>query len=158
MWIVSALISICRRANVFCLILLMLVNLQQYCGEIGAFYNRFSKYTFVQYSYKFNNILIYLLLLMLSCLAFYFVIFIKALKNCTGYIFKISIISLHLLISYSFIYNCGHSHHISLCGDIELNPGLKQNINPCFLVYHWNFNSIASHNFSSVFNCLQLYT
>ena len=47
MWIVPALISICRRAHVFCLILSMPVNLQQYRGETGAFYNCFSKIAFV---------------------------------------------------------------------------------------------------------------
>ena len=45
--IVSTLKSICRRAHIFCFILSMPVNLQQYRGEIGVFYNCSSKYTFV---------------------------------------------------------------------------------------------------------------
>ena len=45
-------------------------------GEIGAFYNRFSKYTFIWYSYKFNNISVSFLFRILLCLAFYIVIFI----------------------------------------------------------------------------------
>ena len=53
-------------------------------GEIGAFCNRSSKYTFIRYSYKSNNILMCLLLRILSCLAFDVTIFIKALKNSTG--------------------------------------------------------------------------
>ena len=120
----SALISICRRSHVFCLILLMPVNLQQYCGEIGAFYNSSSKIRFVHYCYKFNNILMCLLLLIFSYLAFYVVIFINTLN--TGSILKLSIISLHLLISYSFLTQLWiYSHRISLSGDIKLNPGPK---------------------------------
>ena len=85
--------------------------------------------TFVRYCYKFN-ILMRLLLLIFSGLAFYVVIFINALKNCTGSILKLSIISLHLLISYSFLTQLWiYSHRISLSGDIELNPGPKRDIN-----------------------------
>ena len=138
----------------------MPVNLQQYGEEIGAFYNRSSKYRFVWYSYKFNIILMCLLLRIFSCLAFYVRIFIKALKNCMGSILKISIISLHLLISYSFLTQLWiYSHRISLTGGIELNPGPKRDINQCFSVCHWNLNSVASHNFSKIqlsiaYNCI----
>ena len=81
----------------------MPVTPQQYCGEIGAFYNRSSEITFVHYCYKFNNILMCLLLLIFSCQAFYVVIFINTLKNFTGSVLKPSTISLYLLISYSFL-------------------------------------------------------
>ena len=160
MWIVSTLKSVRSRAHVFCYILSMPVNLQQYRGEIGAFYNRSSKYTFARNSYKLNNILICLLLRLFSCLAFYVVIFIKALKKCTSYILKLSIISLNLLISYSFLTELWiYSYCISLSGDIELTPGLKRDINQCFSVCHWNLNSVASHNFSKIqsliaYNCI----
>ena len=116
----------------------------------GAFYNRSSKYTFAQHSYKFN-ILMCLLLRILSCLAFYVVIFIKALKNCTGSISKVSTISFNLLISYFLVTQLWiFSHHISLRGDIKLNLGLKQDINQCFSVCHWNLNSIPTDNFSQI--------
>ena len=121
-------------------------------------------YTFVRYSNKFNNILC-LLLRIFSCLAFYVVIFIKALKYCTGSILKVSIISLHLLISYPFLTQLlkkgilTYSHRISLSGDIELNPGPKRDINQRFSVCHGNLNSVASHNFSKIqsliaYNCI----
>ena len=138
----------------------MPVNLQQYLGEIGAFYNHSSKYTFVQYNDKFNNILTCVLLHLLSCLTFCVVIFFKTLKNCTSSILKLSIISLHLLISYSFLTQLWiYSYRISLSGDIELNPGQKRDINQCFSVCHWNLNSVASHNFSKIqsliaYNCI----
>ena len=117
--------------------------------EIGAFYNPTSKYKFVRYRYKFNNILMCPLLRSFSFLPFHVVIFIKALKNCTWSILKLSIISLHLLISYYFLtqlWIC--SYCIRLSGDIELNPGPKRDINQRFAVCHWNLNSVASYNFS----------
>ena len=66
MWTFSVLILICRRTHAFCLILSMAVKLQKNCGEIGAFYNRASEITFAHYCYKFNNILMSLLLLIFS--------------------------------------------------------------------------------------------
>ena len=89
-------------------------------GEISDFYNR----TFVWYSYQFNIMLMCLLLRLFSCLAFYVVaFFIKALKNCTSFMLKLSVISLHLLISYSFLTHLWiYSYRISLSGDIKLNP------------------------------------
>ena len=103
-----------------------MVNLQQYRGQIGAFYNRSSKITFVNYCYKFNNFLMCLLFLKFTCQAFYVVIFINTLKNFTGSILKLSTISLYLLISYSFLTELWiYSHRISLSGDMELNPGPK---------------------------------
>ena len=138
----------------------MQVTLQQYRGEVGAFYNRSSKSSFVRYSYKFNIILMCLLWRIVSCLAFSVVIFIKALKDCTGSILKVSIISLHLLISYSFLTQLWvYSHRMSLSGDIELNPGPKRDINQPLSVGHWNLNSVASHNSSKIqsligYNCI----
>ena len=88
------------------------------------------------------------------------VIFIKALKNCTSSILKLSIISLHLLISYSFLRQLWiYSYRVSLSGDIEQNPGLKRDIIQCFSVCHWNLTSVASHIFSKiqsliVYNCI----
>ena len=73
------------------------------------------------------------LLRIFLCLPVCNVIFIKVLKNCTGSILKVSIISLHL--TQPWIY----SHRISLSGDIE-----------CFSVCHWNLNSVASYNFAKI--------
>ena len=47
--------------------------------------------------------------------------------------------------------------HISLSGDIELNPVLESNSCENFLVCHWNLNSISDHNFSEV-SLLNAYT
>ena len=105
----------------------ILLIVKQYRREIGAFYNRSSKITFVNYCYKFNNFLMRLVFLKFSCLAFYVVISINTLKNFTGSVLKLSTISLYLLISYSFLTQLWiYSHCISLRGDMELNPGPKQ--------------------------------
>ena len=91
-----------------------------------------------------------ILLTTFSCLAFCVAISIKALMNCTGSMLTFSIIFLHLLISFSFLTKLRiYSHCISLCGDMELNPGPKRDINQCFSVYHWNL-SVTSHNFSKI--------
>ena len=34
-----------------------------------------------------------------------------------------------------------------VCGDVELNPGPKQNTAQIFSICHWNFNSRAAYNF-----------
>lgn len=75
----------------------MPVNIQQYHEEICVFYNRYSIYTFIKYSFQFHNILIlYLFSFIYSCLVFYMVTFAKVLKNCTSSMLKVSINSLHL--------------------------------------------------------------
>ena len=70
-----------------------------------------------------------------SCLAFYVVIFINTNKNCTGSTLKLSIISLNLLNSYSFLTQLWiYSHRISLKGDIKLNQGRSEiliNVSQC---------------------------
>ena len=67
----------------------------------------------------------------------------KALKNCTDLIFKVSIISLDLLISYSLLIQlCIYSHRIRLSGDIELSSGPKQDSNQCFSVCHGKFEQL----------------
>ena len=82
----------------FCL---HLIKPQQYCGETDTFYHRSSKYTFVRYSYKFNNMLMFLLFGIFLCLVLY--IFVKALKNCAGSILNISI--LFTFIDFLFSFN-----------------------------------------------------
>ena len=64
----------------------MPVSFQQYRGERGAPDNCSSKYTLVQYSYKFNSVLMCPLLRMFSCLAFFvdFVFFLKAVTDMSS--------------------------------------------------------------------------
>ena len=46
-----------------------------------------------------------------------------------------------------FDYLCFKYNLLLLCGDVELNPGLKQNTAKKITICHWNLNSIAAHNF-----------
>ena len=88
------------------------VLFNRYRGKIGAFYNRSSKCTFVRSRYEFD-ILISLLLRIFLCLVSFILIFVKALKNFTGSLLKVSIISLHLLISFSLLTHSFPVHPFS---------------------------------------------
>ena len=95
------------------------------------------------------------LLRLLSCLAFYVEIFIKALKSYTSCILKLSIITLHFL----FFFNTAVDTFLPLSDDIELLPRPKQDTKPCFLVRQSCLNRVASHNFSKIqssiaYNCI----
>ena len=98
-----------------------------------------------------DNILICLLLRIVSFLAFYVVIFIKSLKDCTGSILKVFIISLYLLIPYFYLIQlCIYSHRTSLSGDIEkIQDGSEILINVSQCV-PGNLISVTSHNFSKI--------
>ena len=47
------------------------------------------------------------------------------------------------------VWLCGHL--IVLSGDIEVNPGPKNNFSECLSICHWNFNSISVHHYSKLF-------
>ena len=49
-----------------------------------------------------------------------------------------------------FDYLCFKYNLLLPCGDVELNPGTKQNAVKKFTIYHWNLNSIAAHNFAKL--------
>ena len=123
----------------------MPVSFHQYRGEIGVFYNCSSKYTFVRWSCKFNIILMSLLLHIFICLAFYFVLLIKALKKCNGKECNYLFTFIDFLFSFNRTVVIFSPH-----SDSELNPGPKRDINQCFSVYHWNLNSVKSSNISEI--------
>ena len=47
-----------------------------------------------------------------------------------------------------FDYLCFNCNLLLLCGDVELNPGPKQNTAKKITMCHWNLNSIVAHNFA----------
>ena len=49
-----------------------------------------------------------------------------------------------------FDYLCFKYNLLLPCGDVELNPGTKQNAAKKFTIYHWDLNSIAAHNFAKL--------
>ena len=60
--------------------------------------------------------------------------------------------TLMLVITISLIldYLCFKCNLLLLCGDVEPNPGPKQNTAKKFTICHWNLNSIAAHNFAKL--------
>ena len=44
-----------------------------------------------------------------------------------------------------------HSVLLLLGGDAEHNPGTKQSSINAFLIYHWNLNTISTHNYTKMF-------
>ena len=66
-------------------------------------------------------------------------------------------ISLHIIntgtsmlvinVALIFDYLCFKYNLLLLCGDVEINPGPKQNTAKKITICHWNLNSIAAHNF-----------
>ena len=54
------------------------------------------------------------------------------------------------IFSIFVVYLLYHIRLIRLCGDIELNPGLKSSSFKCLSICHWNVNSITYHDFLKV--------
>ena len=71
-----------------------------------------------------------------------FVIHITPRNTCTS----VLVITVALIFDYLW-FKC---NLLLLCGDIELNPGLKQNTAKKFSICQWNLNSIAAHNFAKL--------
>ena len=54
------------------------------------------------------------------------------------------------IFSIFVLYLLHHIRLIRVSSDIELNPGPKPSSFKCFSIYHWNLNSITSHDFWKV--------
>ena len=55
-----------------------------------------------------------------------------------------------ITVALAFDYLCFKCNSYLLCGDVELNPGPKENTAKKFTICHFNFNSIVVHNFSKL--------
>ena len=106
---------------------------------------------FIKFSYCIISIAS--MLLHLPCLCIYTVITFCKSVIC---IFNRHVLHLSLFAKY-ICQVCLCKLHISLSGDIELNPLLESNSCENFLVCHWNLNSISDQNFSEV-SLLNAYT
>ena len=49
-----------------------------------------------------------------------------------------------------FDYLCFKCNLLLPCGDVQLNPGSKQNTAKKISICYWNLNSIAAHNFAKL--------
>ena len=83
-----------------------------------------------------------------------FYIFLSAFLFSKGYVSKISTklhISIFLLFNFPLsvlVWLCGRL--ITLSGNVEANPGLKNNISGCLLICRWNL-SLSAHDYSKLF-------
>ena len=136
----------------------MPVSLNQYCGEIGSFYNRSTSQITELIISLFNilvnfteNVLIYFILIanmiflmLLDQFYTYFILNIIYLWHFMTHLFYFRLLT-------SFLANfSGKFDLLMLCGDIESNPGPRPNSGQNFSIFHWNLNSIAAHNFSKI--------
>ena len=133
----------------------MPVSLNQYCGEIGSFYNRstsqVTELTISLFNLLVNfieNVLIYLILIVnmifLTLQDQFSPCNIIYLWNFTTHLFYFRLLT-------SFLANfSGKFDLLMLCGDIESNPGPRPNSGQSFSIWHWNLNRIAAHNFSKI--------
>ena len=99
------------------------------------------------------NSLYYTLLLKLALWHLYFLCIstVKTFCKSVMCIYNRHILHLSLLVLAN--HSCQmwlFRYHISLRGNIELNPSPKSNSSENFSVCHWNINSISAHNFSKV--------
>ena len=139
----------------------MLVNNQQYCGEIAVFHN---KLPVIKYDYNFLDIQIcysdrifdfeslpivldLLAPFQFESLAYYVVIILQWIRRVNfnsltfSYIFRVFICQSHFHF---------YSSLIELRGDVEKNPRSKFKSNQKLFNCHWNLNSIAALNFSKI--------
>ena len=132
------------------------VSIDQWRSEIGCFINRIaSDFFFCSYDARisFNNLLPVLrfLLKVLFCIllqkcSLIWITFCA--KLCLGR-FRCALSSLfYLFILIYYLRWC--SSLILLNGDIKPNPGPTPSSGQCFSIYHWNLNSIATHNFAKL--------
>ena len=84
-----------------------------------------------------------------------FYIFHIAFLFSKGYVSKLSTklyISIFLLFNIllgmlAWLCSC----LVILSGNVEVNPGPKNSISECLSIYHWNLNSILTHNYFKLF-------
>ena len=85
-------------------------------------------------------------------LALFLVFVIVLSPRCSFHITPSNTCTLMLVITVALIFNYlwFKCNLILLCGDVELNPGPKQNTAKKFSICHWNLNSITAHNFAKL--------
>ena len=136
----------------------MPVNLVQYRGTLGVFNNRkfhnkvvankfyssqcgFNAKLAVLAPFSIHQIILLLITIVMCMSKDNYVQSINRL--CISFIVSISIYSILPLWFYSIL--------ITLSGDVETNPGPKQNSTETFSFCHWNISSISSHNSVKIF-------
>ena len=141
----------------FFICLEMPVNITQYRGSVGIFNNRnfafrskfinFIGYT--SWSATHLNFKLYLPIFPMNLVLFLVFAIAVLSPRCSFYITSRNTYTSILVITVAllFDYPC---NLLSLCGDVDLNPGPNQNTAKKLSIWHWNLNSIAAHNFAKL--------
>ena len=135
----------------------MLVNLTQYRGSVGIFNNR--NFAFrpkfsnsIDHKYWSSNHLYFKLHYPIFPMNLVlFLVFVIVLSQRRSFHITPSNIRTSMLVitaALIFDYLCFNCNLLLLCGDVELNPGPKQNTAKKITMCHWNLNSIIAHNFA----------
>ena len=126
----------------------MPINLVQYRGAVGNFYNRKFFNTNVvnkvfghRYWRSTNSGTVLLFILITLCAVLH-----KSSKTSKNISVGILLFNILLNLKLPFL-----SILIMLCGDVEINPGPKTISQQGFSICHWNLNSIIANNFAKIF-------
>ena len=143
---------------IFFICLKMPVNITQYRGSVGIFNNRnfvfrpkFSNFIGRKcwnYNHLYSNISMIFPMNLVLFLVFVIVLSPRRSFHITPINAGTSM--LVITVALIFDYLCFKCNLLLLCGDVELNPGPKQNTAKNFSIWHWNLNSIAAHNFAKL--------
>ena len=123
----------------------MFCDLNQYRAQIGLYYSshknviskKFKKIHSKFHSSSTSFLYIFVYINILLCLVYAGKIVLEIIK--TYVILEISnVCYLNIFIAYLLM----------ICGDIEINPGPRKDLN--LSICHWNLNSIAAHNFAKL--------
>ena len=143
----------------------MPVNIIQYRGEIGVYYNKCYNVSFSSISIVAGfGIMIYVTLATLIRYPFIFTLQLMislvsiCIKIAKGH-YKKCLYSLCLIMFNSALDSWYYVALILLSHDVEQNPGPRQDLSQSFSISHWNLGSIPSHNFQKItsfiaFNCI----
>ena len=144
---------------IFFTCLKMLVDLTQYRGSVGIFNNRnfvfrpkFSNFL-GRKCWSSNNLyfkLYYPIFPMNLILLLVFVIVLSPRRSFHITPINTGASMLVITVALIFYYLCFKCNLLLQCGDVELNPGPKQNTAKKYTICHWNLNNIAARNFAKL--------
>ena len=132
----------------------MPVNLNQYRAAIGVFNNRnlITNKKFFDFTES-NSVGINLLFIsainVMVFLFFFFIFVVSAHQKNRKIWFKLILLPL-LIIRFCLYHIWLHIHLVNLSGDVKKNLSPKSYCAQYLTIFHWNLNSIASHNYTKI--------
>ena len=145
----------------------MPINLNQFRGEIGSFYNRIGFFSQASFSLKncFKESIQYL-----NCIIWTLSLSTLNPLDAFCYIFNLLFLSCYIFTIYCFdilrthngsVFMCDYIFQlwlsfllIKLSSDVELNPGPRLDSLYNFSISYWNLNGIMAHNYEKLSNLI----